>query len=111
MTGTATIAQLRNCVENAGRFYLLVLPCLVVIGMTSSAIRLVGREFPSHGFAVAAMASRTADPATMITGVIGRLVIVAGYTPVVGVMTAVTFSRGAEVAGGLARGSNAIVTA
>jgi len=111
MASAAAVAQFRNRVEDFRRIHLLVISCLVVIGMTARTIRLVGGELPGHGFAVAAMAGHAADPPSMVARVIGRLVTVAGHIPVIGVMTAITFSRGAKVAGGLAPGSGAIVTA
>ena len=111
MACTAAVTQLRNRVVDFRRIHLLVRTRLIVIGMASRTIRLVGRELPAHRFAVAAMTGHTVDPATMIARIIGRLVLVAGYIPVVGVVAAITFSRGAEVTGGLALGGGAVVAA
>jgi len=73
VTSTRTVAQFTHRVINGRRvFGLFVLVHLIVGRMTTRAIGTVGRRWPGHYFAVAAMTINTAHIGAVIARIIGR---------------------------------------
>jgi len=111
MAGAFAVAQLGDRVSCRRRSRFLVLVRLVVIGVASRAIRLVGRAGPGDLLGVVAMAVRAIQRRAMLARISGAVVRIAHCRPAGDAVALFAWQRRHEVVRRLARRARAIVAA
>ena len=110
VAGSCAVAQLADRVTPVRIFLLLVRIGLVVIGMTSGAVRLERGRAPVDCLGVSLVTFRTGQVALVIKWLIWKPAVAVNMRcPPVVCMAKVTFLRGDEVTGILARRNRAVV--
>ena len=100
MACAGAVAQFADGIRDVGVFRFLVRISLEITGMTTRAVRLIGRKLPGHGIAVVLMTFGAGEVLAMVLRLVRQACVpVVRRGPRVRVVAGVTLLRCIEVSG------------